>query len=179
LHRKPSGYDDELMAWSRSLGPASEQLRDDTFPFVEHLKKYPPPVGLQADPPLVTAADVETQTLSLRRNFVTLLATNPNSPEGAQSARTLVEAINSDVDRIWASGRSVEWIQSLHANYDKFLQTYEGAVQSVAASASRGATGERIALATGLNLLVGALVLMGLVALFWPARAKAPIGRES
>ena len=38
-------YDDELMAWTRSLGADSESLRPDTWPIVEYLKLYPPPDG--------------------------------------------------------------------------------------------------------------------------------------
>ena len=39
-------FDDELMAWTRSLGAESEILRADTWPIVEYLKLYPPPTGL-------------------------------------------------------------------------------------------------------------------------------------
>ncbi len=40
-----SHYDDELMAWTRSLGSESDALQSDTWPIVEYLKVYPPPVG--------------------------------------------------------------------------------------------------------------------------------------
>ncbi|HYF66025.1 MAG TPA: O-antigen ligase family protein, partial [Herpetosiphonaceae bacterium] len=42
-------YDDALMARTRDLGPVAETLRSATWPIVEHLKLYPPPLGTRAD----------------------------------------------------------------------------------------------------------------------------------
>ncbi len=42
-------YDDALMAATRGLGPASETLRNDTWPIVEQIKLYPPPRGTNSD----------------------------------------------------------------------------------------------------------------------------------
>ncbi|HYO49181.1 MAG TPA: hypothetical protein VEW94_04965, partial [Chloroflexia bacterium] len=100
-------YDDDLMAWTRSLGAASEQLRSETWPFVEYIKRYPPPFGETADPPNVTAAEVATQSASLE-SHITALDT---------AGQAGVAGIEQDVAGIWASGRSIEHIESLHAEY--------------------------------------------------------------
>ncbi|MDP9315192.1 MAG: O-antigen ligase family protein [Chloroflexota bacterium] len=42
-------YDQTLMASTRELGPRAEPLRSATWPIVEHLKLYPPPLGMRAD----------------------------------------------------------------------------------------------------------------------------------
>ncbi len=42
-------YDNTLMASTRDLGPGGEALRPATWPIVELLKLYPPPVGLRSD----------------------------------------------------------------------------------------------------------------------------------
>src|SRR5437763_1410139 len=66
------GYDDKLMSWTRALGAASESLRSATFPFVEHLKLYPQPVGEKTDPPQVSAAQVAVQMDALSSHVAAL-----------------------------------------------------------------------------------------------------------
>jgi hypothetical protein len=159
-------YDDDLMAWTRSLGAPSEGLRDDTFPIVEHLKLYPPPVGLKADPPLMTAAQVLTQSNQLWAARDALLAAPGPDPD---TRSRYLDAIAASVDVIRASGRSIEHIESLHADYHRFLQTYDDAVGRVAAS-ERGA-GQPSFAAIAANVAVGLAVLVGLGLLF-SARGK-------
>jgi hypothetical protein len=152
-------YDDDLMAWSRSLGAASETLRDDTFPIVEHLKLYPPPTGNTPDPPNISASEVATQTARFKSNLQELA-----SVASAQQNRPLVEAIDVDLNNISASARSIQYIESLHEPYYAFLKQYDGAVQAtvVAGDTSRGPS----PLALALDLLVAALALVGIGALF-------------
>jgi len=165
-------YDDDLMAWSRSLGAASETLRDDTFPIVEHLKLYPPPTGIPPDPPYLSASEVATQTARFKSNLQEL-----SRGVSAQENRPLVEAINVDLDNISASGRSIQYIESLHEPYYAFLKKYDGAVQATVAAGdtSRGPS----PLALALDLLVATLVLVGIGALFttgWQRKRQEATG---
>jgi hypothetical protein len=153
-------YDDDLMAWTRSLGAASEQLRSETWPFVEYIKRYPPPFGESADPPNVTAVEVATQTASLESHIATLDV----------AGQAVVVGIEQDVAGIWASGRSIEHTGSLHAEYYRLLKEYDPKVDAAANGISTDARPDRVMLATGLNLLVGAVTLGGLAALFMRRR---------
>ena len=153
-------YDDDLMAWTRSLGAASEQLRSETWPFVEYIKRYPPPFGEIADPPNVTAAEVATQTASLESHISTLDATGQAGVAG----------IEQDVAGIWASGRSIEYVESLHAEYYRMLKEYDPKVEAAANGTTAGARPDRVMLANGLNLLVGVVTLGGLAAIFMRRR---------
>ena len=159
-------YDDDLMAWTRSLGAASEGLRDDTFPIVEHLKLYPPPTGLRADPPLVTAAQVAEQGERLRESYEAL--------SGSASAEVRIEHLNAlekAVDDIWASGRSIEYIESLHFDYHNFLKQYDETVTRVASTQAGSSSPSAPALAA--NLAVGLTVLAGLGLLFGARGVRA------
>src|SRR5436190_3632692 len=141
-------YDDDLMSWTRSLGASSESLRSATFPFVEHLKRYPPPVGLTADPPDVKAATLQAQIEALHRDT-----------EPADLAQ--------DIDNIWASGRSIEYVAGLHDEYYQDLQTYDGKVATVANAANQPQqSSTRRLVANSFNVLLGAVVFGGLAALF-------------
>jgi hypothetical protein len=154
-------YDDDLMAWTRSLGAASEQLRSETWPFVEYIKRYPPPFGETADPPNVTAAEVATQTASLESHIADLDATGQAG---------VVVGIERDVAGIWASGRSIEHVESLHAEYYRLLKEYDPKVEAAANGTNASMRLDRVMLANGLNLLVGAVTLGGVAALFMRRR---------
>lgn len=165
-------YDDKLMSWTRSLGAASESLRSATFPFVEHLKLYPTPVGDKADPPQVSAAQVEEQIGALT-SHVAALGPDPNPHSAGSRATTTLDQIDQDVSGIWASGRSVEHVAGLHNDYYAMLRTYDGQVQTTAKEAgSSGPTGGKLVLANALTALLGALTFGGLVALFVPSPEK-------
>ncbi|HKP54475.1 MAG TPA: hypothetical protein VJ183_17705 [Chloroflexia bacterium] len=166
-------YDGDLMAWSRSLGAASETLRDDTFPIVEHLKLYPPPIGITPDPPMFSASEVLTQSRSFMMHLDILM---PGRPLGPVSP-SLLEAFSSDLDNISASGRSIQHIESLHEQYYAFLNRYDGAVQATIAAGDTTRSPSSLALA--LNLLVGALALAGIGALFttgWHRKRQEAVG---
>jgi hypothetical protein len=151
-------YDDELMAWTRSLGADSEILRADTWPIVEYLKLYPPPTGLDATYSSVSAADVQVLMDRLK---------SPSDPGS-------IAQVIADVR---AAGRSIEYVESLHPAYETFLQNYHSRLQAVATGADTGSvSGGREVLAFGANALVAVLLVVGLAALF--ASRKA-VGHES
>ncbi|MFL5732690.1 MAG: hypothetical protein ACJ78Q_05755 [Chloroflexia bacterium] len=154
-------YDDDLMAWTRSLGAKSERLRKDTFPFVEHIKRYPPPTGLTPDPPEVKADQLSAQITAHEAHLA-----------GLGSSATPAQ-LSTDVDAIWSSGRSIEYVAGLHDEYFTDLRRYDGRVTEEAAAplVSNQLPGRRM-MATGLNLLLGLVIFGGLLALFAPRRGS-------
>lgn len=155
-------YDDELMKWTRAIRASGESLRDETWPMVEVLKLYPRPVGLVQDPPAVSAADVATQTAALQADVAALQANGgPN--------RAALDRIEADVAAIWESGRSIEYVGGYHPTYYDALREYHSKLEeAVAAAGKRPRSTLRQVLANGLNLLLGAVTLAGLAALFMP-----------
>ncbi|HUP27079.1 MAG TPA: hypothetical protein VM409_01485, partial [Chloroflexia bacterium] len=91
---KLRAYDDNLMGWTRSLGSALERLRNETWPFVEYLKRYPPPVGEKPDPPMVTASQVLSQTASLD-SHITGLGSDPGTG-AVDSTQQAIRFITAD-----------------------------------------------------------------------------------
>jgi hypothetical protein len=156
-------YDDDLMSWTRGLFGASESLRSQTWPFVEHLKLYPEPVGLKTDPPQVSAAQVEEQMASLKGHLAALDASS------SQARLQALEGINSDVAAIWESGRSVEYIAGLHTEYRDELAAYDAKVVQAAQDpqAATPAVTSPV-FSWGLTVIITALTLAGLTALFLP-----------
>ena len=160
-------YDDELMAWTRSLGADSESLRPDTWPIVEYLKLYPPPTGEKADYTNFTAADVSAL-------MNTLAATAPFEDDDAllRYASSLSQ-YGIAITRLREAGRSIEYIESLHSQYFTLLQNYDTKLQAVASgSGASNLSGSRTMIATATNLLVGAALVVGLVAIFLPRGRK-------
>ena len=165
-------YDDNLMAWTRSLGSGLERLRNETWPFVEYLKRYPPPGGEKADPPMVTAAQVFSQTASLNAH-IGLLTPDENTPE-----TQLLDSITADIAAIWSSGRSVENLGSLHDEYRTLLQAYDAKVQAAATGQGSGSSTSRLYLATALNVLVAIFVVVGVAGLLVPGSPKSWLSRS-
>jgi small-conductance mechanosensitive channel len=159
-------YDDDLMAWTRSLGAVSESLRDDTFPIVEHVKLYPLPFGETADPPYISASQVTTQVTTFNANLLKL-----QQMSSSDEQREVADAVSKDVDNIWAMGRSIEHMEALHEQYYTFLKTYDSAVQATIAQGDTAQAPSPLALT--LNALVGVLALGGIGALF-VSRANRP-----
>ncbi len=164
------GYDNDLMGWTRSLGADSERLHKATFPIADWLKLYPVPIGSTLDPPLIAATSVAAHTASLKA-YIAALNPDPDPRTNTPSVDETLDAISGDVNAIWADGRSIERFESLHNEYARVLQVYDGQLQLVAANSSGNAplTG-RVAFATALDLLIGAVTLGGLAALFMPRR---------
>jgi hypothetical protein len=173
-------YDSTLMAWTRSLGTDPERYRKATFPIADYLRLYPRPVGdLTPDIPWVHASEVASETLALRLHMTAL--DSAVSAGGASNSSKVVDDMGSDVARVWDLGRGVERIESLHKGYEKVLRDYDAQIQAAASSA--GSPTRVVSLASGLNLLVGMVVLLGLAALFAPrgviARAEFPFMKSS
>jgi tetratricopeptide (TPR) repeat protein len=157
-------YDDELMAWTRSLATESEALRPDTWPIVEYLKRYPPPTGEAADYPSITAADVQSYTESLE--FFAPLPDPGSKRISPDVPITIIVAL------VREAGRSIEYRESLHAGYEQLLTEYDKKVQSVASNSGQASLSSgRATFATGINVLLGAVTLAGLAALFLPRRS--------
>lgn len=145
-------YDEELMAWTRSMGAESEVLRSATWPIVEYLKLYPPPTGLADDYTSVSASDVLSGANTLRTN-------------GENGTAT---ALQADVQAVREAGRSVEYIENLHPQYETLLREYDGNLQAViAARASAEPDASRL-LATALDIGVAVLLGLGIVGLLLP-----------
>ena len=154
-------YDDELMAWTRSLGADSESLRPDTWPIVEYLKLYPPPTGEKADYTNISAADIGKLEVALGGAAVT------------PTDKSTIVQYQATIADLKSAGRSVEYIESLHSQYFTLLQNYDTKLQAVASgSGASNLSGSRTIIATATNLLVGAALVVGLVAIFLPRGRK-------
>ena len=155
-------YDDELMAWTRSLGAESEVLRSATWPIVEYLKLYPPPTGLADQYSWLGAADVSALAGRIQEHVAQI------GPGGASS--DAAAALQADVSEVRDAGRSVEYIESLHPQYENHLQEYDAKLQAVISA--RGATepDARRALATVLDVGVAVLLGLGIAGLLLPRR---------
>jgi len=163
-----SHYDDELMAWTRSLGAQSDALRPDTWPIVEYLKVYPQPVGESTVYEDVTASDVASDTASMQMHLAALQAGSSSGASDGGDAR-LLAALTQDVAAVRQAGRSIEYRENLHAQYGQLLSQYDQEAQSVASGTTTDTLSPgRVALATGFNVLLGLVTLAGLAALFLP-----------
>jgi hypothetical protein len=145
-------YDDELMAWTRSLGAESESLRSATWPIVEYLKRYPPPVGLDASYTWVGASDVMSRSEKLRSNI----------------AYGDSETLLADSQAVREAGRSVEYIESLHPEYEQILRGYDDNLRAVLAAGASVEPDARRTVATMLDVAVAVVVGLGIAGLLVP-----------
>lgn len=154
-------YDDELMAWTRSLGADSESLRPDTWPIVEYLKLYPPPTGEKTDYTNVSATDVGRLDNALSGSAV------------APNDKSTLAQYQAKIADLKTAGRSIEYVESLHSQYFTLLQNYDAKLQAVASgSGASSLSGSRTIIATTTNLLVGLALVVGLVSIFLPRGRK-------
>jgi hypothetical protein len=71
------------------------------------------------------------------------------------------------VSDVRAAGRSIERIESLHSAYETLLRNYDTRLEAVASrSGSSGLSGSRAYFAFGMDVLLAALVVVGMAALF-------------
>lgn len=167
-------YDDELMGYTRSVTPPTNEVRTLTFPLADHMRLYPPPVGdLAPDPPWVPASEVRSQLASISTHLAALNSQAPTVP-------ATVDAISKDVANVWESGRSIERVESLHSIYLGLLQTYDTQIQEVARTGNRATlpAWRKIASAA-LTGAVGLLVLAGVAFLLMPQRRQTEAGPAS
>lgn len=168
-------YDDEMMSYTRSVTPPTDEVRTWTYPLADVLRLYPPPVGdLMPDPPWIKADIIKSRLDSINSHIAQL---NPDANPQAGGSNP-VDGIAADIKAIWESGRSVEQVGLQHTKYLERLQTYDSKIQSFVQSGggSTLSSGRKV-LAMGLNLIVGLLLAAGVAFLLLPrshhAKAEA------
>lgn len=134
-------YDDALMGRTRDLGAIAETLRDDTWAIVEHLKLYPPPLGLRADWQPATADFFATRIITLTNG-------------------TLDQQINATIE-IGRSTFSVRQLRDLDATYRAELDRYAAKLDAVVAANDHKPTTTR--------QLLGLLITLLVIAVLWLA----------
>ena len=173
-------YDDELMKYTRSLTPPTEEVRALTFPLADHMRLYPPPIGdLMPDPPWIKADVIKSQLETINGQIEALqAAVNSGSPT-SDTPRTL-DGLAKSVSDIWESGRSVEQVGLQHTKYIDHLQTYETKFQQYLDShGPNNISSTRRTLAYGANLAVGLVLAGGLAFLLMPRRKTAETGSQA
>lgn len=172
-------YDSELMKYTRSLTPPTEEVRALTFPLADQMRLYPPPVGdLMPDPPWIKADAVKSQVESISAQLNDLQAGLASGQDAAQVKRTL-DAIEGIVPQIWESGRSGEQVGLQHTKYIDHLQTYETRFQQYLDSRGPGSISPtRRAIALGANLVAGLVLAAGIAFLLMPRRGAEVQGAK-
>ncbi|MCL4508666.1 MAG: O-antigen ligase family protein [Chloroflexi bacterium] len=124
-------YDNVLMARSRSLGPKVEQLRSDTWPFVEWVKQFPPPLGLTTSLHPGTSATFTTLAERLAQ-------------DAQQSVRGAQAVAGADARSFAAVAADTIKVASLLPNYRHLLEVYDGEMEKVASEPGPTAHGARL-----------------------------------
>ncbi|MDQ6694782.1 MAG: hypothetical protein M3014_10260 [Chloroflexota bacterium] len=157
-------YDNDLMGWTRSLGPKDIRYKERTYALADHRRLYPPPVGdLAPVPRWVYATEVAAQKASLDAH-IAQLSPDPNPHSAApQDVPSLLDA---DVDHIWSSGAAIEAIESHNDTYYYLLGRYQRQVQSLNAGGSENSSSDPVA--RGLSIAAGLLVLGGIAVMLTP-----------
>lgn len=170
-------YDDELMKYTRSLSPPTEEVRALTFPLADHMRLYPPPIGdLMPDPPWIKADVVKSQLTTINGQIDAIQAAVIDQDRASNVTETLDE-LSTSVNDIWESGRSVEQVGLQHTKYIDHLQTYETKFeQYLEAHGPNSISATRRALAYAANIAVG-LVLAGGLALLLMPRHRSNVTR--
>ena len=170
-------YDDELMKYTRSLTPPTEEVRALTFPLADHLRLYPPPIGdLMPDPPWIKADVVKAQLETINGQVDALQAAVNDTNPPSNVPRTL-DGLAKSVGDIWESGRSVEQVGLQHTKYIDHLQTYETKFQQYLEShGPNNISSTRRTLAYGANLAVGLVLAGGLAFLLMPRKKTVETG---
>jgi tetrahydromethanopterin S-methyltransferase subunit B len=173
-------YDDELMKYTRSLTPPTEEVRALTFPLADHMRLYPPPIGdLMPDPPWIKADVIRLQLETINGQIDALQAavTNGNAPGNVPDT---LDGLARSVNDIWESGRSVEQVGLQHTKYIDHLQTYETKFQQYLDShGPNNISATRRVLAYGANIVVGLVLVAGLAFLLMPRRRTTTTGVEA
>lgn len=134
-------YDDALMARTRDLGPLAESLRPATWPIVEHLKLYPPPLGLRFDWIAPNADFFATRALILEDGTV-----------------------DAQVQAAIEVGRStyaVQQLRELDATYQRELDRYALALEAQVATTVGSPSLMRVLVAVLLTIALVGLLLFG------------------
>jgi hypothetical protein len=173
-------YDDELMSYTRSLTPPTEEVRALTFPLADHMRLYPPPVGdLMPDPPWIKADVIKSQLDAIVKQTDELQASVDSKGSADQITGTL-NGLTKLVNDVWESGRSVEQVGLQHTKYIDHLQTYETKFQQyLDAHGSNNISAGRRTLALGASLVVGLVLASGVALLLMPRRRTAIPGASA
>jgi hypothetical protein len=163
-------YDDQLMAYSRTLGARSEELRRGTWPVLAQLQRYPPPYGQRSEIHIFTGTEVD-------RN-VTALEAAAQEIAGAADRADAVERAATAADPIWDAGLMVPTIAWEHDGYYSALRRYDAQMLEVAAAPDQPLSGNRALIAGAATVLMLALMLVALVLLFLPGRRARAAGSQ-
>lgn len=172
-YRALKQYDDDMMAWTRSLGSVSTTMREDTFALADHVRIYPAPIGEVLDPPYMSPAQVDAQAAAFKSSMDRF-----GKVQSVEESRQVVEEVNKEVDGVWEVGRVIQRFEGLHEAYYGYLQVYDKTLQGKAADVARGAAAGPTPIALALNLLVGALALLGIGSLFisgWQRKVEGQV----
>jgi hypothetical protein len=153
-------YDDQLMAYSRTLGARSEELRRGTWPILSWLQSYPPPVGDRIGIHFFPGSEVDRNVSDLDE-AAAALATAPDPADAVERAATAA-------DPIWDAGLMVPTIAWQHDGYYSALRRYDAQMLEVAAAPDQPLAGNRALIAGVATVLLRALLFAGLVLLFLP-----------
>jgi hypothetical protein len=174
-------YDDQLMGWSRTLGPRSEQLRRDTWPILEGLKRYPAPVGTTDEVrwvpsssdspllPLITGATPAAPPLSTTMALLDQMAPAMEAPDVSSDT---IRKFAQIADDVWVAGAYIPTVDQFHDGYFSALRRYDAQALEVAATPDDPLpAGQRVPAWLGAGavaaLLLAALLLMFLPPTFW------------
>lgn len=177
-------YDDDLMSWSRTLGPRSEQLRRATWPILEWLKKYPQPVGEDTEfvivpataggpmarlvaslPPAGPGVPAPPPPVSTTLGLIEQLAPQLDAPT-ADSAT--IQRLALAGDGLWAAGKNLPSVDRYHDGYFSALRRYDAESLEVAATPDSAVPTTTQLVAWGGAGLVGVLLLGALLLVFAP-----------
>lgn len=131
-------YDTALMAQTRDLGALAEQLRSATWPIVEHLKLYPPPIGTRSDWLAPSSNYFQTRAITISNG----------TPEQATQAAI-------EVGRASYSQRQ---LRELDQTYRQVLDQYAQTLQQTSTSQTNARPWWRWVLAAGLALSLAGLL---------------------
>ncbi|HUS15049.1 MAG TPA: hypothetical protein VM536_08545 [Chloroflexia bacterium] len=154
-------YDNNLMSWSRTLGPRSEELRRTTWPILEWIKRYPEQVsgGINRELQLVPATQVISTTRLLEK-----LAPQLDAPDANPAT---IYRIALAADDLWVAGKYIPPVDAFHDGYYSALRRYDGESLAVAATDDSPVSGTPIRARIG-AVAITVVSLLALLLLFAP-----------
>ena len=164
-------YDDQLMAYSRTLGARSEELRRGTWPILSWLDRYPPPVGGRSGFTSSPASEVDRDVAALRKA--------ERDMDGAADPADAVERAATAADPIWDAGLMVPTIAWFHDGYYGSLRRSTRRCSKPPPRPTSPCRPARALIAGAATALMLALMLAALLLLFLPARLTGRLARRA